>query len=116
MTAWHNHQPSQGRHSPLSLPFPLGSGGFSIRGQSHELGTRGLWDLPAALGHATSCSMHPERAWLVLLWVRALRAGHVALAEVSKKQTNAIYHSLMWPRPTSLLSRVMKPSGGRAHE
>lgn len=67
-------------------------------GKGHELGMRRLWDLPAALGRATNWSVHGKK---VLRYLAGASVGqsppswtHVAPGEVSKKKTNATYHSL----------------------
>lgn len=87
-------------------------------GKGHELGTRRLWDLPAALGRATSWSVHGKKVLQCLAGASVGQSPqswtHVAPGEVSKKKTNATYHSLT--RTTTLLSRVVKPSGSKAHE
>ena len=103
---------------PTFCPLPWAQEVPAVGGKGHELGTRRLRDLSAALSHATSWSMHHKSALRCLAgafvgqspqsWTR------VAPGKGSEKKTNTIYHSLTWPGTTTLPSRVMKPSGNKA--
>lgn len=75
----------------------MGAGG-------HELGTRRLWDLPAAPGHATSWSLHLKRTLQCLAgasagqspqsWTRYTRVGEEEENQCHLSQLNMVNNHL----------------------